>query len=442
MKTYLPLKSAIQEDDFTVGFKAAIISHLEKEFNIPFSIILTSDVFFEFISYNTLGESIRNLIETPLDPQEQSRAFVKLSKDFESASFPSNILSSLREAFELLTLDANNIQQISSGQKEDGILSLRRSLNYEDQDEVFSGTLLTRTNFESFLKTIKSLYLSAFLPSSISHRNKKNIKDFSIAILVSNLPDIRTCIEVSFEEDENKMLVESYTGFLDFSNKIPRDKFEVAIDFLKITNRHIERQRQVSVFDMESNRTITKQYVNLNPSSQSIEEPKVIEIARLTKKIQHALQYERLKIYFVNDKHGNLYLLDVHIMPRKVETQQTLDDSSKKSEDSSGGTDLIENNQRVEKSQSSEINDVIDPDLEEEFIRERDLFEKEYYSEGSKEQREKLSKMIVEFLSHYQNSPFKTEVHILMNALVHNSSQGMILHGLSLCRDIVRSWKE
>ncbi len=464
MKTYIPLKTAFQEDDFTVGFKAAILSHLEKEFSVPFSLVLTSDVFFEFISYNTLGEEIRNLIETPLPPKDQARAFVKLSHDFEKASFPGKILSSLREAFELLTLDANNLQSLSSSsQPTPSVLSLRRSLNYEDQDDVFSGLVLTRSHFEAFLKAIKSVYLSAFLPSSIQHRREKKIKDFSIAIVISKLPDISSSIEVLFDEDKNTILIESYFGFLDPSKKVPRDSIEFAIDFLKVTRRENHRQRIVSVFDMASNRPSTKQYLSLNTSSQSLEEPRALEIARLTKKIQQALQHPRVRLDFATDKHGTIYLLDVALLPLPIEEQKTLGDvsHSDSNENDSAGDKNENNNPSLDtitpvRVYDADVNNVENSspltlseehltslkEIEEEFEKDIESFEKTFYEPGSPEHNEFLSKMIVGFLSHYRKGPFKTEVEVLLPALLHNPSQGMLLHGLGLCRDIVRSWTD
>lgn len=324
MKTYLPLKTANQEDDFTVGVKASILSHLGKEFTIPFSLVITSDAFFEFISYNTLGEQTRNLIETPLPKLEQVRAFNKLSSDFEKASFPSSVLNSLRECYELLCLDANNLEDLSRNSPVNKkILSFRRSTNYDDGDNICSGTIISKDNFELFLKSIKSVYLSAFAPSSIEFREKNNIKEFSLAIIVTRLPEISTCLEVNLDEDKNSIIVNSYIGFIDMTGVIPKDEFKLEMDFLKITERNMKKQRIAVVFDMEANRPSTKQYMTMN-SSNSIEEPNVMEISRLSKKIQQALQHEKVEISFVMDKHKNIFLLDSKTIAPPDEEQKTL----------------------------------------------------------------------------------------------------------------------
>lgn len=440
MKTYVPLKTALQEDDFTVGFKAAIISHLEKEFTVPFSLVITSDVFFEFISYNTLGEQINNLIQTPLPITEQISEFTKLSNNFAQATFPSKILNQLREAYELLCLDANHLEDLTktSTGASNQIISLQRSTNYEDQDLICQGNVLTRNDFESFLKSIKSIYLSAFSPSSIQFRQKENIKDFSIAIITSRLPEITTCIESLFEEEENKIIVDAYVGFIDKSGRIPRDSFEVAIDFLKINNRKINKQRLVSIFDMEANRPSTKQYLTMN-SSQSISEPLILEIARFTKKIQQALQRDRVKIEFIADKHNNLYLNNFFILPKKEELQQTLNESSRNK--SITENTIKENPIRVDKEEDLPFIEVYDDDLEKEFendLKEHDaVFKKNIFSKST----ENFTKEIISFLESNKEGSFAVDISHIINSLEEETSKRTLNDALNLCKDIIGSWQ-
>jgi hypothetical protein len=126
--------------------------------------------------------------------------------------------------------------------------------------------------------------------------------------------------------------------------------------------------------------------------------------------------------------------LDVHILPKKSETQKKLVSETKKSEEPVA-VEVYDRNLGDE-------SDLVDESLEDEFRKDVERFEGSFYEPGSSEQREKLAKMIVDFLRHYANSPFKTEVDILVQALLANPSQGMLIHGLTLCRDIVRSWDE
>lgn len=442
MKTYVPLKTALQEDDFTVGFKAAIISHLEKEFNIPFSLVITSDVFFEFISYNTLGEQINELIETPLPVEQQISEFVKLSQNFSQANFPSKIISQLRESYELLCLDANHLEDLSSKStgSNNQILSLQRSTNYEDQDFICQGNVHTRNDFDSFLKAIKSVYLSAFSPSSIQFRQKENIKDFSIAIIISRLPEITKCIESLFEEDNNKITINSYVGFLDKSNTIARDVFEVAIDFLKVTKSEVNKQRLVSIFDMEANRPSTKQYLTMN-SSQSIEQPMALDIARFTKKIQQALQRDRIKIEFVADKHNNIFLNNFFILPKKEELQQTLQQETNKNEEiESTENPIKENPIRVEKEEDLPFIEVYDYELEKEFeqdLKEHDVvFNKDIFAEST----QKFTKEIIQFLEQNKKGSFFIDISHMINTLEEETSVRTLNDALNLCKDIMNNW--
>jgi hypothetical protein len=343
MRTYIPLKIAISEDDFVVGHKATMLSHLEKELNIPFSLVITSDVFFEFISFNALGEKIRPFIEGELSAIESVVAFSELSKSFETAQFPQSILNQLRECYELICLDTNNLNDLT--RNDHHLLVLKRSTNYEDGDGICRGRLFTRNNFEEFIKRVKSIYLSTFTPSSILFRKHKQIKEFSVAIIVSRLPLITTCFEAKYEEDNDKISINSYTGFIDYNLEISRDEFISTIDFLKITNRTIIKQQKVKVYDLEHNMPIVKHYMTMG-SAQSASDPVILEIARLAKKTANYTGKEEFELEFVADKHNNLYCLDILEPAYKKEEQTTL-------------TAVEENNEEYNEEQNYDSNKLV-----------------------------------------------------------------------------------
>lgn len=437
MKSYIPLKTALQEDDFIVGYKATLLSHLEKEITIPFSLVITSEVFFEFISFNALGEFIRELIEQPLPPKKQVEAFANLAKRFESATFTPSVLKQLRECFELVSLDTNNLDELSKNNDTNQILSLRRSTNYEDHDLICPGTVFTKNTFEEFLKAIKSVYLSAFSPSSIKHRRKENIKEFSLAIVVSRIPAINVCLESKYDVEKESIQVESYLGFFDTSKTVTRDQFEVGVDFLKIKNSTIQKQTVVSVYDMEANRPSTKKYMTMG-SAQSASEPVVLEVARISKKIFAISSIEEFTVEFVADKHNNLFCVDVGLPAKKEETQKTLDvkeDHNKR----------INNEKEITSNATTNPTTTNDAEYEQEketaYQENKETRDEEYDKEIFFDTTKEFANSVIVFLKRNKKHPFKEDIDAILKSLEENNSKIILGQALVLCRKIVDSWE-
>ncbi|MFP4522931.1 MAG: PEP/pyruvate-binding domain-containing protein [Candidatus Woesearchaeota archaeon] len=447
MRTYLPLKSALQEDDFVVGVKATILSHLEKDFNVPFSLVITSDVFFEFVSYNALGERIRPFLEGTLRKEEQVSAFAELASVFEHADFPQSVLQQLRECYELVCLDTDNLNDLTKSERH--ILTLRRSTSYEDADGICRGRLITKNNFESFLKRLKSVYLSAFCPSSIDYRQKKEIKEFSMAVVLTRLPLVTTCLESDFDEEANTITIKSYTGFLDYTNTVQRDVFTTSIDFLKITSRSVVKQKKVVVFDMESNMAMPKHYMTMS-SAQSAPDPLLLEVARLTKKVSHFLDKDSFHMEFVADKHKNLYCIDV-LEPEYVQEQQTtleeVASDSQKSEESgtlqSNSLDLFSEEDFLEfesQEQNSLAKDLSLPSTDQLVHSYDELGQPLQTGVGTQETGMLIQGLITFLAQQKNNDSFGNECQTIIRSLEFNPNSSTLARGLLLAKHIIQSW--
>lgn len=463
MRTYLPLKSALQEDDFVVGVKATILSHLEKELNVPFSLVITSDVFFEFISYNALGERIRPFLEGTLRKEEQVGAFAELAEVFEHADFPQQVTHQLRECYELVCLDTNNLNDLTKS--EHHVLSLRRSTSYEDADGVCRGRIVTKNNFESFLKRLKSVYLSAFCPSSIDYRQKKEIKEFSMAVVLTRLPLITTCLESEFDEEANNITVKTYTGFLDYTNTVERDVFTSSIDFLKINSRSVVKQKKVFVFDMDANMPTTKHYMTMS-SAQSASDPLILEVARLTKKVSHFLDKESFHMDFVADKHNNLYCLDVLESPFVQEQQTTLDDmpltQKTPQEDVGDVKDGFEDVEltHLEKQQPStnhmpqeafsenDFDEFMNSStqqtvgVQEDSLAYDELGQSLQTGFGAQETTTLIQGVINFLVQHKTDTSFGDECQTIIRSLEFNPTSSTLARALLLAKHIIQSWEE
>lgn len=309
MGCYLGLDKAAKADTDLVGHKAKVYSELSETMTVPFSLVITNEVFTEFIKHNNLSEIIQRAI-SKTDIDSKVKSFIQLSDLFRRAVFPQRIVNQLKECFELVTLDTSNLKSLANLADSHSVLALKRSTSYEDGDTICSGNTYTKDNFEDFLTILKSTYLSLFTPSSVLFRQRKGIETFGAGIIISRMPNIRTCFEAEFVSDKDTLSVSSHIGFPDSSKTVSRDKFTLAVDFLKILESDISTQETVSIFNLDANAVQVKHY-SAKGSSQSATDQTILEIGRLCKKIKSQIKSEDLSMHFASEKDGKTYLLEV-----------------------------------------------------------------------------------------------------------------------------------
>ncbi|MCA9477578.1 MAG: hypothetical protein KC535_00340 [Nanoarchaeota archaeon] len=382
MGAFVPLKNVGEHDANLVGQKAILLG--QKSVSVPFSLVITSNVFVEFIKHNNLMEEINALFSNEEGSTENLvRGFNELAPKILESKFPSSISQGLRECFELACLDTKSLDVLQGKKTQHSLLSLRRSVTYNDQDIVSKGVTYTKDTFDGFLHALKTVYLSAFAPSSVVLRQQMEVTDFSIAVVVSRLPNIKTCFESSYLVDQKKLFVSSYIGFIDKSKTVQRDTFEVAVDFLKVTNQKINRQTAVSLFDLQLNKPAIKTFDA--GTSQSATEQNILEIARLTKKIAGEFHVKSLLGDFVMDSDKKMYCLDVW-------TSQ---------------------------------------------IVEARPHEQEEPLELSQEPTNNLHKAIISFLKEHRDSSYGDAINIILRSLETDSSSQTIVQGILMCKEIL-----
>jgi len=310
---FLPLKKANEQDETLVGVKAKNLSLLESEIPIPFSLVITSEAYKAFLTFNNLERKITEVFADASSPQELVDSFTKTAQLIELASFPPDIVAQLRECFELTTIDTGNLKTTGLGQEESAIMVLKRSTDYVDTDITCSGIIYTKESFSDFLRAVKQCYLSAFTPSSVSLRKKKNIESFQMGVVVSRMPALQTCLESKITFHKNTMQIKSYAGFPDKSSIVPKDTFSLTIDFLRIIDANIVEQTMVAVFDKVANQVAHRSYAP-GGSAQTVPDQIILEIGRLTKKISSTLKTGDMQAQFIADKNNNVVCVDVTLL--------------------------------------------------------------------------------------------------------------------------------
>lgn len=413
MSILIPVKKSLDNPPSLVGHKGLLFSHLEESVNIPFSIIISSEVFDSFIRENDLERLIKREKDLQLD-EEISALFQEASYCIMNGSFPPNMVEDLRECFELVSLDPSNPDT-----KDVSILALRRSTNYIDEDDIIPAAKFTKNNFNYFLKSLKTCFASLFTPSSIALRKNKNISSLKCAIIVSRLPNVQNCFESEFLYHTNTIKINSYVGFIDPANLVPRDSFVLSSDFLKIVDSNIVRQDVVSIFDIATN-SVSQQKFSSQGSSQSVTDQVILEVGRLTKKIASQSSVgANVKAEFLIDKNSSISCINV--MFKQNSKNKSRFDISKSPEESADKLDLNNENQNEEKSANLgiSIGDLTKEDSTTIFVNDLKKFLK----------------------ANKHKSKFGPSIDIVIRALNNEINKDTILQAIVVVREIIDNWE-
>lgn len=414
MVSFIELKGAKQSSLELVGKKALLLAHLDGVIKLPFSLVLTSEVFGRFVEHNRIGNRITELFVNNKLVEEDVYAFKQVSELIGKGTFPPSLAQELQECFELVSLDTTNLESL--GDKPRHILSLRRSLDYVDDDIISPQTVYVRNSFGDFLKAIKTVFVSAFAPSSVASRRKNKVVDFSLGVVVSRLPNVQKTLESHYNYYHNAIDVQSYIGFIDPSKTVPRDRFTIGVDFLRVLRADIKPQELVAVFDAHQN-LIRQQKFHPEGSSQSVTDTLVLEAGRQMKKMVNALQAKELAALFVVDDKEILTCLDVHYLGQSKEFSP-----SQFSHDS------------IPKPASENHLDTL-PSLPTGAGLDVQLHD-EYNTEATK----KFATDLISFLNAHKRGKFGPSIDVVVRALENEATPESVHQGLLMAKEVIEDW--
>ena len=410
MNLFYPLKKISELDTQEVGFYAKEVSKLDGVVNLPFSLVISSQIFDEFIKFNNFQELIS---KSPSEKKEQIELFAKISDSFSNAKFPQRITEELKECFELVTLDTSNLSSLSDIGTKRSIIELKRSTTYEDKEFKSASTIYSKDDFILFLDIVKNLFVGLFTPAAISFRKENNISSFSTAIIISRLPDMYQCFESKFEKDS--ILIKSYIGFLDFEGSVTKDRFEVTSDFLKIEASNINKQETVAVFNLETNHPQIKAFMSTSASSQSATDNEILEIGRLTKRIAKELGKDNFSLRASRAKNSQPVIIDLNLYPEKIVPDET--------------TTIKKNNDLTDDSGFQKEKNI-DNSLE--------GFEFEIEDDFNSESTKKFIEEIKHFLSVHKTNKLKSNIDLVLRSLDNEISKESVLSALEICHELIK----
>ncbi|MFP4119115.1 MAG: PEP/pyruvate-binding domain-containing protein [Candidatus Woesearchaeota archaeon] len=312
MTFYLQLEKALERDVEEVGEKAFTLAKLKESAHMPFTLVLTSDLFLRFLRENALEDYLERFSQHEAQSfSEQVKLFTEFTEKWKRADFSTTLTEDLRECFELLKIDTSNIGDLSH--QSSSVIAIQRSTSYTDTDRATDKLFFVKEQFNEFLDAIKKAMLGIFAPSSQALRKRQGVGHFSQSLVLSTLPRVNACFETSISPNRKQMTVESYVGFYDPAGSIARDTFVLGVEFLKIQDTKIRSQDKVAVFDKENNQVKLQHYMTMG-SSQSAPEQVILECGRLSKKILAQTQ-SPTRIVFMNTPENNVYCITLQLTP-------------------------------------------------------------------------------------------------------------------------------
>jgi hypothetical protein len=311
---FVPLKDCLNEDLARIGTRAQTMGQAAVQVPMPFSLVITSELFFGFLDKNGLRRYIDQAKQATTTDMQIS-LFAQLQEDFLQARFPAELQAQLKECFELVTLDTSNLGK----QTKHCILSVQRSVDYEDRDITTPYLGFSSNEFDKFQDIVKKVFIGCFTPSSIADRLSQSVTDFSCALIIHRLPHFETILETV--KNEKEFSVQSYVGFIDPGKGVYRDQFTINPEFLRIASNQVVDQRVVCIFDLERNSVTYKEYPNA--TGQTASNHVVLEAGRLTKRATELTNTVSVKGLFLHDGE-RLLCLSLRAMHSSKEQQQSV----------------------------------------------------------------------------------------------------------------------
>jgi pyruvate,water dikinase len=273
-----------KEDILLVGGKGLALGEMTNAgFPVPEGFVVTSEVFDDFLTSNTIQEDIKKIIS-------------KLSiKNIENSS--KRILALILNN----SIDEKQSKTILDKFKDLNLLyvSVRSSATAEDNPKMsWAGQLETflYVNRENLLVKIKECWSSLYSPRALTYRLEKNINgDVTVAVVIQKM----IASEVSgiaftvhpITKNIGEIFIEAGFGLGEYivGGEITPDKYQVDKRDFAFLNSEVNAQTKMLVFD--GNTTTDKKITLEEVRNQKLPGELIIELAKIAKKIEEHYKF-------------------------------------------------------------------------------------------------------------------------------------------------------
>lgn len=224
--------SELNNKDVSIaGGKGASLSEMyNNKFPVPPGFVVTAQAYKHFIEKAGIDKEIKSVLDSVdiENTSELNEASKKIRQIIESSEFPKDLENDILEAYDVLDINKDNLNNASGGaldilrnSHEPPFVAVRSSATTEDlADASFAGqqdSYLSVKGNEDLLKKVRMCFSSLFTARAIYYRKKKGFKNDSayLAVVVQKMIDSQKS-GVMFSKnplkDDNNIVVEAVWG--------------------------------------------------------------------------------------------------------------------------------------------------------------------------------------------------------------------------------------
>lgn len=202
-------------------------------------------------------------------------------------SFSDELIEELSESYESLSIDPDHQGANALLKTKKEFVSLRSSyLSEKGTQELPSITLLNVKGIEKVLEAIQIAFTSFASEDIVTHKASLGLENETMAIVVQKMIDSQKA-GIAHSDKDGRILITACFGLGEaiLSGKVFPDEYLVEKDPLDIVNVKIQDKKVKFVTDTVAEKTI-KIPLDSKSHDQVLNNKEIIEIARLTKKIE------------------------------------------------------------------------------------------------------------------------------------------------------------
>ncbi|MBN1502466.1 PEP/pyruvate-binding domain-containing protein [Candidatus Woesearchaeota archaeon] len=373
MKNILLLREVSEQDLPIVGTKGISLSKLFKhKFNTPPGFIVTTTVFDKLLESAEIKTNINHLLtklsEDLSNTNEISSAIQKLIL---SSDFPEIVQEDITEAYESLGFDPMARDASSLLLTKEEFVAVRSSYTEEiNQLAVGSVALLNVKGEKRVIQGIKECYCSLFGPKVLGIMKRSALNASNMAVIIQKMVDAeKSGVAYSYNINtgsNSEILIKACFGLGEAitSGSIYPDEYTLGKKELQINDVKVHEKRFRLVRDVETEETI-KEDLKEKSNVRVLQDPELIEVARITKKIVAHFEQDQVVEWALRD--NTLYILNTRAIAKQKEHIDQKEESGERVQ------------LEIYESEEEKVPDIIDLDTRSEIedIEERNLPEPE-----------------------------------------------------------------
>ena len=302
----LPLEKISKNDVSTAGGKGASLGELNKIVSVPGGFVLPTSTFNAFIQFNGFEKIINKEMKSifsknkkglEIDIKKINRSSSVLIKSILGGKIPKEIKDEIFLCFDKYKMEYVAVR--SSASMEDG------------QNDSWAGELESylNTDRKSLIRNIKKCWASLFSPRAISYLIEKKIsfKNNLVAVVVQKMIQSEVSGIVftvhPVNKKKNQMLIESCFGLgeLIVGGIVTPDSYIFDKKEKLILEINVNHQKKQLI--KKGKKNILVQISNKKRYKQKLSGPQIIELAKLSKKIEkHYKKPQDIEWAFKNNK--------------------------------------------------------------------------------------------------------------------------------------------